>query len=40
MNIVISEMELVPDRFQAIWNYPDGEFVYFDGVISTVSYDE
>ena len=27
-------------RFQAIWNYPDGEFVYFDGVISTVSYDE
>ena len=27
-------------RFQAIWTYPDGEFVYFDGVISTVSYDE
>lgn len=29
-----------PTRFQAIWNYPDGEFVYFDGVISTVSYNE
>ena len=28
-----------PTRFQAIWNYPDGDFVYFDGVISTVSYD-
>ena len=24
--------------FQAVWNYPDGDFVYFDGVISEVSY--
>ena len=28
-----------PTKFKAIWNYPDGDFVYFDGVISTVSYD-
>lgn len=27
-----------PSRFQAVWNYPDGDFVYFDGVISEVSY--
>lgn len=29
-----------PTRFKAIWNYPDGDFVYFDGAISSVSYDE
>ena len=29
-----------PTKFKAIWNYPDGDFVYFDGVISMVSYDE
>lgn len=27
-----------PTRFQAVWNYPDGDFVYFNGVISKVSY--
>lgn len=27
-----------PTKFQAIWNYNDGDFVYFDGVISEVSY--
>lgn len=27
-----------PTKFQAVWNYPDGDFVYFDGVISKVSY--
>lgn len=27
-----------PTRFQAVWNYPDGDFAYFDGVISEVSY--
>ena len=27
-----------PTRFQAVWNYQDGDFVYFDGVISEVSY--
>lgn len=27
-----------PTRFQAVWNYQDGDFVYFDGVISDVSY--
>lgn len=27
-----------PTKFQAVWNYPDGNFVYFDGVISEVSY--
>ena len=29
-----------PTKFKAIWNYSDGDFVYFDGVISMVSYDE
>ncbi len=23
-----------PTKFRAVWNYPDGDFVYFDGVIS------
>lgn len=27
-----------PTKFQAVWNYPDGDFVYFDGTISEVSY--
>lgn len=27
-----------PTRFQAVWNYSDGDFIYFDGVISNVSY--
>ena len=27
-----------PTKFQAIWNYPDGDFVYFDGSISEISY--
>ncbi len=27
-----------PSKFQAVWNYPDGDFVYFDGIISEVSY--
>ena len=27
-----------PTKFQAVWNYQDGDFVYFDGVISEVSY--
>lgn len=27
-----------PSKFQAVWNYPDGDFAYFDGVISEVSY--
>lgn len=29
-----------PTKFKAIWNYPDGDFVYFDGKISEVSYSE
>ncbi len=29
-----------PTKFSAIWNYPDGDFIYFDGSISSVSYDE
>lgn len=43
---VCSEYELsesgikYPAKFKAIWNYPDGDFLYFDGVISAVSYDE
>lgn len=27
-----------PTKFQAVWNYPDEDFVYFDGIISEVSY--
>lgn len=27
-----------PRKFQAVWNYPDGDFTYFNGVISEVSY--
>ena len=27
-----------PTKFQAVWNYPDGDFVYFNGVVSEVSY--
>lgn len=27
-----------PTKFQAVWNYPDRDFVYFDGVIREVSY--
>lgn len=27
-----------PTKFQAVWNYPDGDFVYFDGMISKVTY--
>lgn len=27
-----------PSKFQAVWNYPDGDFIYFDGIISKVSY--
>lgn len=27
-----------PTKFQAVWNYPEEDFVYFDGTISEVSY--
>lgn len=27
-----------PTKFQAIWNYPDGDFIYFDGKTNRVSY--
>ena len=27
---------LHPTRLQAVWNYPDGDFVYFDGIISKI----
>ena len=27
-----------PTKFQAVWNYPDEDFVYFDGIISEVTY--
>lgn len=30
---------LHPTRFQAIWNEPEGDFVYFDGEISRVVYE-
>ena len=28
-----------PTKFQAVWNYPDGDFLYFDGKISEISYE-
>jgi len=28
-----------PTKFQAVWNYPDKDFVYFDGSIHKISYD-
>lgn len=27
-----------PTKFQAVWHYPDGDFVYFDGRINEISY--
>lgn len=27
-----------PTKFRAVWNYPDGDFVYFDGDISEITY--
>ncbi len=27
-----------PTKFQAVWNYPDEDFVYFDGSISEIAY--
>lgn len=27
-----------PTKFQAVWNYPKSDFVYFDGTISKISY--
>lgn len=29
-----------PTRFKAIWNYTDGDFIYFDGIVNSVSYDK
>ena len=28
-----------PSSFQAIWNYKDGDFIYFDGTISSITYE-
>ena len=28
-----------PTSFQAIWNYKDGDFIYFDGGISSINYE-
>lgn len=28
-----------PTSFQAVWNYQDGDFVYFDGTISDITYE-
>lgn len=28
-----------PTKFSAIWNYPEEDFIYFDGEISSISYD-
>lgn len=29
---------MLPTSFQAVWNYDDGDFIYFDGKISNISY--
>ena len=29
----------LPTKFQAVWNYKDGDFVYFDGNISRIAYE-
>ena len=29
----------LPTKFQAVWNYKDGDFVYFDGKISRIAYE-
>ena len=29
----------LPTKFQAVWNYKDGDFVYFDGKISRIVYE-
>ncbi len=29
-----------PTKFQAVWNYPDNDFIYFDGIISKITYHE
>lgn len=28
-----------PTIFKGVWNYPDSDFTYFDGIISEISYD-
>lgn len=28
-----------PTKFKAVWNYSDGDFIYFDGRISEISYE-
>ena len=30
----------LPTKFQAVWNYSNGDFVYFDGMINNISYEE
>lgn len=27
-----------PTTFQAVWKYPDGDFIYFNGIVNEVSY--
>ncbi|MDD6326952.1 MAG: hypothetical protein PUA62_00670 [Lachnospiraceae bacterium] len=27
-----------PTKFQAVWNYPEGDFIYFDGTIHEITY--
>jgi len=29
---------LLPHHLEAIWNYADGDFVYFDGVVGQIVY--
>ena len=36
---VISESGIKhPTDMQAVWNYPDGDFIYFDGKIGSIIY--
>lgn len=29
-----------PTKFQAVWNYTDEDFIYFDGHICKISYED
>ena len=29
----------LPTKFRAVWHYPDGDFVYFDGAIDKIDYE-
>ena len=34
----LAESLFAPGVFKAVWHYPDEDFVYFNGIISEVTY--